>query len=289
MGLTVTATTVRIVHEAGCKDLESCSEVPIQSLHYHDQRVTPFEARLQTEYSITDVWGVELQLPFRTVIAQVEYETTNGEPYDPVDEGVHHRNEVLLGFGDPWLLGRAQIDLGKLALVLRAGATFPLGRTEENPFALGDQGLSHQHIQMGTGTFDPVGSIDVERRWRQHYLRGYVLALASLYENNHGFRAPVRAQTGAFFGALPTKNTSAEAGLELMHEAPERWDGEVEQDGSLGRTELMLGTGISQALGDTTLLLFARFPLLRSIRTGAEESVLYRAPLTLSLGVGHTF
>lgn len=289
MGLTLTATTVRIVHEAGCDDLLNCREVPIQPLHYHDQRVTPVEARLQTEYSITDVWGAELQVPFRTVFAEVTYETPDGEHYEPIDEGVHHRNEALFGFGDPWLLGRAQLDIGKVDLILRAGATLPLGRTEENPFALGDEGLTHQHIQMGTGTFDPVGSVDIQRRWRRHYLRGYLLGLAALYENKHGFRAPIRAQSGAFWGTLPTKNTSIEAGLEVMHEGPERWDGAIEQDASLGRTELMFGAGISQAVGDTTFLLFARFPLLRSIRTGAEEAVLYRSPLTLSLGVGHTF
>lgn len=288
-GLTLTATTVRIVHEAGCEDLGTCGEIPVQELHYHDQRVTPLEARLQAEYSMTDVWGVELQLPFRTVFAEVHYETPEGEPYEPLDEGVHHRDEVLLGIGDPWLLGRAQLDIGKLDLVLRAGATLPLGRTEENPFALGDEGLTHQHIQMGTGTFDPVGSIDLQRRWRRHYVRGYLLALAALYENNHGYQAPLRAQTGAFWGALLSKTTSAEGGLELMHEGPERWDGEIEQDGSLGRTELMLSSGLSQAVGDTNFLLFVRFPLLRRIRTGAEEAVLYRSPLTLSLGVGHTF
>lgn len=289
MGLTLTATTVRIVHEAGCEDLDECSEVPVQPLHHHDQRVTPVEARLQTEYAFSDVWGAELQVPLRTVFAEVHYETPNGDHYEPIDEGVHHRNEVLFGLGDPWLLGRVQLDIGKLALVLRAGFTLPLGRTEENPFALGDQGLTHQHIQMGTGTFDPVGAVELERRWRRYYLRGYLLASGALYENRHGFLAPFRAQTGAFFGWLLGRSTSLESGLELMHEAPERWDGQVEQDGSLGRTELMFAAGLSQAIGDTTLLLFAGLPLLRSIRTGAEEAILYRSPLTLTLGIGHTF
>jgi hypothetical protein len=30
--------------------------------------------------------------------------------------------------------------------------SLPIGKTEENPFELGDRGLSHQHIQFGSGT-----------------------------------------------------------------------------------------------------------------------------------------
>lgn len=289
LGLTFTGTTVRVVHEAGCEDLATCSEVPIQPLHHHDQRLTPIEARLQGEYSISDVWGVELQVPLRTVFAQVKYETPDGASYEPLDEGVHHRDEVLFGLGDPWLLGRAQFGLGDIDFILRAGVSLPFGHTEENPFELGDRGEEHQHVQMGTGTFDPIASVDVERRWRRLFLRGYVLGTAALYENHHGFRSPLRTQGGAYGGALWEAGTSAEAGLELMHETPERWDGDVEQDGSLGRTELLAGIGIAQALGHTSLLLAARFPLVRVIRTGEEAALIYRSPFVLTVGVAHTF
>jgi hypothetical protein len=120
-------------------------------------------------------------------------------------------------------------------------------------------------------------------------LRGYALGLAALYENKHGFQAPIRAQSGVFWGALLEESTAAEAGLEVMHETSERWDGEIEQDGSLGRTELMAALGLSQTLGKTTLLLSARFPFVRSIRTGEDAALLYRSPLTVMLGVGRKF
>src|SRR5690606_39548074 len=100
---------------------------------------------------------------------------------------------------------------------------------------------------------------------------------------------PLRTQGGADGGAGWEAGTSAEAGLELMHETPERWDGDVEQDGSLGRTELLAGIGIAQALGHTSLLLAARFPLVRVIRTGEEAALIYRSPFVLTVGVAHTF
>ena len=36
--------------------------------------------------------------------------------------------------------------------------TLPLGRTVEDPFALGDMGLPHEHSQFGTGTFGFVAA-----------------------------------------------------------------------------------------------------------------------------------
>ena len=40
----------------------------------------------------------------------------------------HHRNETLLGSGDPWDSGRADLE--------------------------------YQHIQFGTGTFDPIVAVE---------------------------------------------------------------------------------------------------------------------------------
>lgn len=289
VGLTVTGTTVRIVHEAGCTDLDNCDEVPVQPLHHHDQRVTPLEMRLQGEYSFNKIWGVDVQLPFKTVFTTVTYVTPDGADYTPLDEGVHHRDEVLYGLGDAWLMGRAQLKLDAWTFVLKAGMTLPFGRTEENPFALGDQGLTHQHIQMGSGTFDPVISAEFERRYKRAFFRGYALALASLYENKKGYRSPLRAQAGMFGGAFLGKSTTADGGLELMHEAPERWDGEIEQDGSLGRTELLFAVNLTQAVGDVQFLFAARFPLVRHIRAGTEEALVYQSPVTLTLGASYTF
>ena len=41
----------------------------------------------------------------------------------------------------------------------RIGTTIPFGKTEEDPWKLGDAGLKHLHIQFGTGTFNPIADI----------------------------------------------------------------------------------------------------------------------------------
>ena len=59
-------------------------------------------------------------------------------------------------------------------------------------------------------------------------------------------------------------------GALVYHEKPERWDGVVETEGNLGRTDLMLETAIAwRFTGQWTLGLSARVPVWSHI-TGAQ-------------------
>lgn len=285
----LSGTWIHIVHEAGCRDRGDCDEVPSQPLHLHDQEVMPLELRLQAEYGFTPVLGLEAHVPFRTVIARVDYTTPDGEPYQPLDEGTHHRNETLAGLTDPWLLARVTRSFGTTRITGRLGLSFPLGHTEEDPFALGDLGLRHQHIQFGSGTFDPVVIADLEQPLSEAYrLRFFAQLQASLYENSHGYRAPFRLQSGAAFGFDVVGRLSAEIGAELAHESAERWQGVIKEDGSLGRTELAAALTVSQAIDQTQLLLMVRVPVLREIRSGSEAPLEFESPLILTVGATHT-
>ncbi len=288
-GLTVTGTTVHVVHEAGCADPANCDEVPIQPAHLHDQHLYPLELRLAAEYALNENFGLALQLPFRLIATSVEYTTPDGAPYEPLDEGVHHRNETLAGLGDPWLLFRAGAHVDRLWLAARAGVSLPLGSTEENPFELGDRGLRHQHIQFGSGTFDPIAILELMRSFDGIELQAFVQGQLPLYENRHGYHAPWRVYGGASAGTLLAGKLFGALGVEAFHEDAEEWDGDRRQDGNLGRTELLGAATLSQAFGATEVTLDVRAPFYRQIVTGDEPPGTLSSPVTLSLGVAHTF
>jgi hypothetical protein len=288
-GLSATGTSVHVVHEAGCADLTACDEVPVQPAHLHDQRLYPLELRLSAEYGLNETFGVELQLPFRIVATSVEYTTPEGEPYEPLDAGVHHRDETLAGLGDPWLLARAGDFVDRFWLAARAGVSLPLGSTEENPFELGDQGLRHQHIQFGSGTFDPVASLELARSFEGIELQAFAQGQLPLYENRHGYHAPWRVYGGTSLGTLLAGKLFGSLGVEAFHEDAEEWDGERRQDGNLGRTELLGALTLSHAFGATEATLGLRVPFYRHIVTGDEPPGTLSSPVTLSLGVVHTF
>jgi hypothetical protein len=288
-GAAVTGTTVHVVHEAGCRDTSACSEVPVQPTYFHDQRLYPLELRLLGEYGLSKTFGLEAQVPFRSVTSSIKYTDASGAHYEPLDPDVHHRNETVFGIADPWLLLRVGTMAGKWWLAARPGVAIPLGRTEENPFALGDRGLRHQHIQLGSGTLDPVAIAEASRAFEAFQLQFFAQGQVPLYENGKGYRAPWRVYGGSSVGRKLALGLSGALGVEASHEAAERWDGEVRQDGNLGRTELLLAATLSYKLGTTELGLSLRAPVWRRIVTGDEPPGTLSSPLILSLSAAHVF
>jgi hypothetical protein len=282
-GATLSGTYVHVVHSAGCADLDDCDELPVQPEYLHDQRMLPLELRLSFEYGLTDTFGVELQVPVRSVTSRIEFTTPEGEPYEPLDPDVHHRNETVAGPADPLLLGRASGLFQGVFLAVRAGISIPIGRTEEDPFALGDQGIRHQHIQLGSGTFDPVLGLDASKRWDEWGVAWFALGQAALHENRYGYRAPFRVQSEVQ-GSLDVGPVIS-LGTGAFHEAAERWQGVIRQDGSLGRTEWYASATIGWPWLDFQWFLGARVPLYRNIVAGEEPAGEFSSPVAAQLGV----
>jgi hypothetical protein len=285
----LSGTAMNVVHQDGCLDLTNCDEIPKQPRYIHNQNIYPGELRAIGEYALTESWGVEAQLPFRVTKTTIRYQTLEGKPYPPPDPTVHHRNETLYGIGDPWLLGRYGKTLGGFVVTARAGTTLPLGRTEPDPFELGDLGLPHQHIQFGTGTFDPILAVDVSRAFGKLYLAAYAQAQLTLYQNSKGFRAGNRTFAGLSGGATFLEAWQGSLGVDVLNEQPEKWSGVVRQDGNLGRTELLLNLTLSRTFGETTASLVVRVPVYRHIVQGTEDPGNLTSPAMASLILSHTF
>jgi hypothetical protein len=286
----LSGTFLEIVHEDGCFNLATCTEVPVQPRYLHDQSLYPGELRAIAELGLSSHWGVEAQLPYRVTRTTIRYETLQGQPWVPLDPDVHHRNETLYGFGDPWLLGRFGASTeGGFVVTVRAGTTLPLGHTVEDPFRLGDLGLRHEHIQFGNGTFDPLLALDVSRAFGVIQAAIYGQAQLTLYQNDKGFRAGNRYFLGASGGTRVVEHVVGSLGLDVLHEAPERWHGVERQDGNLGRTELLAGLTVLRPFGATLAALVVRVPVYRHITAGTEDPGSLTSPLSLSLVVSRTF
>jgi hypothetical protein len=55
-----------------------------------------------------------------------------------------------------------------------------------DPIALGNAGQTHEHIQFGSGTFEPI----LSAQWASRRFVAMTEARLSVYENRNGFRAP---------------------------------------------------------------------------------------------------
>lgn len=285
----LTGTAINVVHEAGCASLSDCAEAPVQPLHHHDQNIYPGELRAIAELGLGSWWGLEGHLPFRLTHTTVRYTTPEGALFQPLDAGVHHRNETLAGLGDAWLLARVSGIVAGVLVAGRVGLSLPLGRTEEDPFALGALGRRHQHIQFGTGTFDPLVAFDAARSLGGFELAAYAQAQASLYANAHGFRAGPRSSVGVQAARRAFGRSLVGVGFDLLHEGAERWSGRIQQDGNLGRTEVLAGLAFSHPFGATLLSVTARVPLARWIVADGVPPGRLSSPLLLSVSASRTF
>ena len=53
----------------------------------------------------------------------------------------------------------------------------------------------------------------------------------------------------------------AQAGLDYARETAETWDGRIEEEGNLGRSDLLFSAGLARIFGSRALTLTAKIPL----------------------------
>ena len=139
-------------------------EVP---LHRHYVKLNTFRVDVGLKYQLNSQWMLEANVPYETKAQEATIEeikpVTNAEMEAILrNRDNHHRNETYTGLRDADVfLGYRKVGFLKETdfLMSRIGTTIPFGKTEEDPWKLGDAGLEHLHIQFGTGTFNPIADI----------------------------------------------------------------------------------------------------------------------------------
>lgn len=253
----------------------------------HDQTIRLGELRIAAELGVADDVGIALSVPLRLVDTSIHYLDASGREVDIVADGIHHRNETLVGLVDPWVLAHWHEQLGRFGLELRAGVSVPLGKTEEDPFALGDAGLPHQHIQFGTGTFNPVVGVEVDRDLGPLAVRATAITQQVMVENGKGYRAGDRYSGGlGIVSPLGTRRWRFELGGEVQGETAEEWNGVSHtDDGNRGRVDVLASAGAEHVIGGGfTGYLGVKVPVYTHVVGGQLEY-----PIVVELGVARLF
>ena len=177
--------------------------------------------------------------------------------------------------------------LGELLVSERLGVSIPTGGVEPNPYRLGEEGLPHQHILFGTGTFDPLVAIDLAHDFGPWQLSAWAQAQIPLYRNKYGYQAGTRIIAGLLASsAFGTVASSFRLGLTVVQEFAERWDGVVPTtDGNQGRTDLFLGPGVTIPIGGEWSVSID----LRGRVWGQTVNAQLSLPLVVEISIGRLF
>ncbi len=221
---------------------------------------------LGLKYKLNRNWQLEAMVPY-----EIKDQNANIGGIENIDDPeirrkillyqeIHHRDETYQGISDMDLLmsyHRDGLMMKNDMLTVKFGTTIPVGKTEEDPWKLGEMGMEHLHLQFGTGTFNPIADI----RYAFPVYSGLsananVRSKVPFYENSKTYRGSWEV---TYTGGLRYQVTdwfSVQSSYLGLYQSYAHWDGEID-----------INTGLQFSM--------ASF--------GASFSTPYNVPLTITL------
>ncbi|MCF6228162.1 MAG: hypothetical protein L3J82_05780 [Planctomycetes bacterium] len=217
----------RLVYGSDYLTFDELGEKNSIAAEHGDADFFVFQTDIRASYMVSDSIGLSLQLPIRTLTLRVD------------DDDEHHRDETYAGAGDTRLSGSFHfISSNAFQLVGSAGISLPTGRLNEvtassyighdEAMDLGVTVPEHSHLQLGTGTLDPSGSVQALYNFDEMWaFSGSISLTYPMYYNRYNYRtAP--SGTVLFGSSAKFDGTGLTAALflELFYSGRDRYDGE---------------------------------------------------------------
>ncbi|MFL6245721.1 MAG: hypothetical protein ACJ74H_06830 [Thermoanaerobaculia bacterium] len=201
-----------------------CATMEIPA-HLHRAAVELTHVESTFAYGIREHMQLSLRLPYDVKAMRIGYETLDGAPFTPPYGDIHHRTETLRGISDPTVA----IDwMARPDFMIGAGVSLPFGEIVPDPIELGREGLTHEHIQFGSGTFRPMLAAQWWHRGERVTWSASGEARLSLYENREGFRAPNNL-LWSFGPSIRMRGMSLDPRVQGQHQTLGKWNGEPDE------------------------------------------------------------
>ena len=215
----------------------------------HDQRLVLHDVRLDIAWRVARRLSLWAAGGGRWIENKIVYRDASGAAVTILNPSLHHRTETITGWTDVELGAELEWRWRGLSLRPRLGLTLPTGVTVADPFALGDQGVAHQHVQTGTGTVDLLASFNLSSRWRGWQFAGGLWTRQIGYANAFGYQGGSRYAASTSVGRALFAGFAVRGTAEVSRESAETWGGNrYTEDGNLGRTDVLLGAALQARL-----------------------------------------
>ena len=223
-------------------------------LHRHHVALSTYRIDVGLQYLLSDQWTLQANIPYAVKNQEASIEWL--DPVSSEDEkailrsrDIHHRDETYTGLSDSDLfLGYKIRGLFRTGDVLfnRLGTTIPTGKTEENPWILGDAGIEHLHIQFGTGTFNPIANLQYSLPlYRGGTITASARGVFPFYKNSKTYQGPIELSYTAGFTYRLFNWLSFSGNYLGFYQSSASWAGE--RDINTGMRYSMAALGMSLA------------------------------------------
>ena len=254
------------------KGLSPTGNVVDAPLHRHHVAMSTYRVDVKFQYALSDRWALQANVPY--VIKNQDASIELLKPVSAEDNQailrnghIHHRDETYTGFADLDLfLGYRMFGLFKTddLLLARFGTTIPIGKTEEDPWILGDAGVQHLHVQFGTGTFNPA----VNLQYSLPLYRGLAIMASGrgtfpVYENNKTYRGSMELTYSAGFTYRFFDWLSLNGNYLGFYQSAAAWAGERDINTGLRYSMASLGMFVKMS-NEISLAANVMFPLTQT-------------------------
>lgn len=264
-------------------------------LHKHRVSVDFTRIELEYDYAFRRNWDLRFRLPYeikrRTAsIALVEPASAVERAAMEKNRDVHHPTRTLSGLSDLKLLvARRTLHLLREGdgLDIGLGTSLPTGATEEDPFEAGDAGLPHEHVQFGTGTFDPLLELQYTLPLPRSFTFGtFAAGRFPAYANSKTYKGPTEITAGAslLYGVSP--RLTLQSVLTAYYQGFAQWDGERDINSGLRTLNGRLGVTLVTKRA-IALTLAVREPITQE--TLDDQGDAFRQGPSLLLQLAHSF
>ncbi len=242
----------------------------------HEHLVSLDFTRLEFEYDYTfkDNWDLWFRLPYeikrrRASIGLLAPASAAEEEAMERNKGIHHDNETLTGPSDfKLLVAHRKLKLLREGdgLDIAFGTSLPTGATQKDPFKAAAAGLEHEHIQFGTGTFDPLIELYYTAPLSASFTLGaFGVGRFPLYENSKTYQGPMEVTSGVTLLYGVNSRVILQSSLTGYYQGFAHWDGVRDinsglrsLNGRIGATFITkrgtaLGLAIRQPIAQETL------------------------------------
>ena len=263
------------------RGLSPTGEIIDAPLHRHHVALSTYRIDVGLQYLLNDQWTLQANVPYavRNQDASIEW-------IDPVSPGdkqailrsrdIHHRDETYTGLSDlDVFLGYKMHGFFKTddLLFVRLGSTIPTGKTEENPWILGDAGIEHLHIQFGTGTFNPTANLQYNLPlYRGMNITASARGTFPFYENSKTYQGSTELTYTAGFTYRLSDWLSFNGNYLGFYQTSASWAGERDINTGMRYSMAALGMSLS-ALDGIFVSVNVMFPLTQETLYDESDAI----------------
>lgn len=261
-------------------------------LHEHRVRMDAWRTVFDLEYLAAADLAFRLKMPYEVrersaSVREVEAATAGQRADMQRGLDLHHPDETLRGLRDFELTAatwwRDAFRAGD-RLELAYGVSLPVGATERDPYrrdALGNL-LPHEHVQFGSGSFDPVlqatWSAPLGEDWA---IGAFGAARFPLYENRKDYRAPREITLSASIGRALAPRWHLRGTLTALWSGKAEWSGAP--DPNTGWLAWYAGGGFEYRAAGWTAALHLLLPVAQDTLGSGRETFDLGPVVTLAL------